>query len=152
MAEKKYVIFKLNNEEYGVDIMKVKEVSEVKERVKVPNTPDFVDGIINIRGDVTPIINLKKRFNLAEDTKFCELSRIIVVNMDGKMVGFLVDDASHVISIEDTDIEPAPEVISGEDKVYIEGIGKVDSRMIIILNLEEVLDENEKNSISSIEG
>ncbi|WP_099191446.1 chemotaxis protein CheW [Tepidibacter mesophilus] len=151
MAEKKYVIFKLNDEEYGVDIMKVKEVSEVKEIVKVPNTPDFVDGIINIRGDVTPIINLKKRFGLSEEIESCEVSRIIVANINGKMLGFLVDDASQVISMEDTDIEPAPEIVAGFDRVYIEGIGKVDSRMIIILNLEEILDENEKNSMSTIE-
>ncbi len=151
MSEKKYVIFKLNNEEYGVDIMKVKEVSEVKEIVKVPNTPDFVDGIINIRGDVTPIINLKKRFNLSQDVESCEVSRIIVANIDGKMFGFLVDDASHVISMDDTDIELAPEIIAGSDRVHIEGIGKIDSRMIIILNLEEVLNESEKNSINSIE-
>ncbi|MCT4508369.1 MAG: chemotaxis protein CheW [Tepidibacter sp.] len=151
MAEKKYVIFKLNDEEYGVDIMKVKEVSEVKEITKVPNTPDFVDGIINIRGDVTPIINLKKRFHLAEGIEFGEISRIIVANIEGRMIGFLVDDASQVISIEDTNIEPAPEIIAGSDKEYIEGIGKVDSRMIIILNFEDVLDEDEKNSINSIE-
>lgn len=131
--------------------MKVKEVSEVKEIVKVPNTPNFVDGIINIRGDVTPIINLKKRFHLREDIESYEVSRIIVANIAGKMIGFLVDDASHVISMEDTDIEPAPEIIAGSEKEYIEGIGKIGSRMIIILNLEEVLDENEKNSINSIE-
>ncbi|OPJ56527.1 chemotaxis protein CheW [Alkalithermobacter paradoxus] len=148
MAEKKYVIFKLNKEEYGVDIMTVKEVSEFKEAVKVPNTPNFVEGIINIRGDITPIINLKKRFDI-EDNK-SEMSRIIVVSIKDKLIGFLVDDASQVVSIDENSIDPPPEIISGIDKKYIEGIGKLQDKMVIILNLEKVLTEDEKEIIGNM--
>ncbi|KXZ40191.1 purine-binding chemotaxis protein CheW [Alkalithermobacter thermoalcaliphilus JW-YL-7 = DSM 7308] len=148
MAEKKYVIFKLNKEEYGVDIMTVKEVSEFKEATKVPNTPSFVEGIINIRGDVTPIINLKKRFNLKENEN--EASRIIVVNIKDKLVGFLVDDASQVVSIDENSIDPPPEIVSGVDKKYIQGIGKLGDKMIIILDLEKVLSEEEKEVLMSV--
>lgn len=150
MAENKYVIFKLNKEEYGVDIMTVKEVSEVKESIKVPNTPYFVDGIINIRGDITPIINLKKRFNILEDEKVKEGARIIVVNIQNKLVGFLVDDASQVLAIDEKNIDPAPEIIAGVDKMYMQGIGKLEDRMIIILDLEKVLNEDEKGLINAM--
>lgn len=150
MAENKYVIFKLNKEEYGVDIMTVKEVSEVKETIKVPNTPYFVDGIINIRGDITPIINLKKRFNILEDEKVKEGARIIVVNIQNKLVGFLVDDASQVLAIDEKNIDPAPEIIAGVDKMYMQGIGKLEDRMIIILDLEKVLNEDEKGLINAM--
>lgn len=150
MAERKYVIFKLNKEEYGVDIMTVKEVSEVKEAIKVPNTPYFVDGIINIRGDITPIINLKKRFNIEDDEKVKDGSRIIVVSLKNKLVGFLVDDASQVLAIDEKNIDPAPELVAGADKMYVEGIGKISDRMVIILDLEKVLNEEEKGIIGSM--
>ncbi len=149
MSERKYVIFKLNKEEYGVDIMRVKEVSEVKETTKVPNTPDFVDGVINIRGDITPIINLKKRFNL-EQGALEEGARIIVVNIKNKLVGFLVDDASQVLSMDEENIDPPPELVAGVDKMYIQGIGKLEDRMIILLDLEKVLNEEEQALINEI--
>ncbi|SHJ54315.1 chemotaxis protein CheW [Tepidibacter formicigenes] len=151
MAEKKYVIFKLNKEEYGVDIMTVKEVSEVRETIKVPNTPQFVDGIINIRGDITPIINLKKRFNIEENNESIEGARIIVVSIKDKMVGFIVDDTSQVLSIDEKNIDPAPELIAGVDKTYIQGIGKLEDRIVIILDLEKILSENEKDLINGMD-
>lgn len=149
MAEKKYVIFKLGEEEYGIDIMKVKEVTEYKETVKVPNTPDFVEGIINLRGDVTPIISLKRRFKLNHDTTL-ESTRVIVVNLEDRLVGFIVDDASQVLSLDDNQIDSAPEIVSGIGKKYIEGIGKVDDRMIIMLDLLQVLDEDEKKELIEV--
>ena len=149
MAEKKYVIFKLGEEEYGIDIMKVKEVTEYKETVKVPNTPDFVEGIINLRGDVTPIISLKRRFGLNHDTAL-ETTRVIVVNLEDRLIGFIVDDASQVLSLDDNQIDSAPEIVTGIGKKYIEGIGKVENRMIIMLDLLQVLDEDEKKELMDV--
>ena len=151
MAENKYVIFKINSEEYGVDIMKVKEVSEFKKSVSVPNAPAFVDGIINLRGDITPIISLKKRFGMNDDKQVDDSSRIIVVNIQDKLVGFVVDEASQVISIEDSNIDPPPAVVVGMDKKYIHGIGKLSERMIILLDLEKVLSEQEKSIIGEMD-
>ncbi|WXR62105.1 chemotaxis protein CheW [Peptostreptococcaceae bacterium AGR-M142] len=150
MAEEKYVIFRLDEEEYGVNIMKVREVSEVKKRVNVPNTPDFIDGIINLRGEVTPIVSLKKRFNLTAD-KFDESARIIISNVEDKVIGFLVDEASQVISIDSEDIEETPEVIMGIDRQYIQGIGKTKDKMIIILDLDKVLTREEVEQIGELE-
>ncbi|MBB6215644.1 purine-binding chemotaxis protein CheW [Anaerosolibacter carboniphilus] len=150
MSERQYVIFKLGNEEYGVDIMNVKEISEYKQSVKVPNTPKFVDGIINLRGDITPIINLKKRFNL-DGVSVDSDTRIIVINIKSRQVGFVVDEASQVIRLSEEDIEPAPELVAGIDKKYITGVGKLKDRIVLLLNLEEVLSEDEKEKIQNIQ-
>lgn len=150
MAERKYVIFKIKDEEYGVDIMKVKEVSEFKKSTSIPNSPSFVDGIINLRGDITPIISLKKKFNIPVEKGYDDSSRIIVVNMNDKLVGFAVDEASQVISIDDSNIDPPPEIVAGLDRKYINGIGKLQDRIVIILDLERVLSENEQTEISEI--
>lgn len=146
MAERKYVVFKLGEEEYAVDIMKVKEVTEYKETVKLPQTPVFVQGIINLRGDITPIINLKKRFDLSE-SEMQASNRVIVMNLKDKLIGFMVDEASQVITMDDSEIESAPNFTSNIDKNFIEGIGKLGDRMIIMLDLLKVLDENEKKEL-----
>ncbi|SHJ52259.1 purine-binding chemotaxis protein CheW [Geosporobacter subterraneus DSM 17957] len=149
MAEKQYVIFRLGKEEYGVEIVNVKEICEYKESVKVPNTPKFVDGIINLRGDITPIINLKKRFHLAEGDINSD-TRIIVINIQNRQVGFIVDEASQVLRISEEDIEPAPDLVAGVDRKYIIGVGKLADRIILLLDLEYILSEDEKEKIQSI--
>lgn len=149
MAEKQYVIFRLGKEEYGVEIVNVKEICEYKESVKVPNTPGFVDGIINLRGDITPIINLKKRFHLAEGDINSD-TRIIVININNRQVGFIVDEASQVIRISEEDIEPAPDLVAGVEKKYIIGVGKLADRIILLLDLEYILTEDEKEKIHNI--
>lgn len=147
--EKQYVIFKLGKEEYGVDIMNVKEICEFKESVKVPNTPKFIDGIINLRGDITPIVNLKKRFDL-ENTEINSNTRIIVININNKQVGFVVDEASQVLRIGEENIEPTPDVVAGVDKKYIIGVGKLDEKIVLLLDLEYILTDEEKVEIEEL--
>ena len=149
MAEKQYVIFKLNQEEYGIEISNVKEITNYKEGIKVPNAPNFVDGVINLRGDVVPIINLKKRFNL-DITEIEKNSRVIITNINGKLVGFVVDDASQVLTINDDDVESPPELILNGNRQFVTGIGKVDDEIIIIINFREVLSEEEKQKIQEM--
>lgn len=149
MAENKYVIFKLNEEHYGIDIMKVREVTDAKQSTKVPNTPSFVEGIINLRGDITPIINLKRKFMLPVNV--VNDARVIVLSVNEKLVGFQVDDASQVLTIEDSDIDDPPDIITGEQRKYIQGIGKVDDRIVIILDLEKVLTDREKEELANME-
>ncbi len=146
MSERQYVIFKLDKEEYGVDIMHVKEISEYKESMKVPNVPKFIDGIVNYRGVVTPVINLRKKFNL-DLIDINSNTRIIIIYLAGKQVGFLVDDASQVLTIDQKDVDPAPELITGIEQKFISGIAKVADRMIILLDLENVLSDEEKKNI-----
>lgn len=150
MSEKQYVIFKLGTEEYGVDIMKVKEISEFKESTKVPNAPYFVDGIINLRGEIIPIINLKKRFKVSLGDINSD-TRIIVININDRNVGFVVDEASQVLRIKDDEIDAAPEIIAGVERQYITGVGKVGEKIIILLDLEKILTDEEKEKLGDME-
>ncbi|MDD4833971.1 MAG: chemotaxis protein CheW [Lutispora sp.] len=149
MAETQFVVFKLGKEEYGVDIMQVKEIVSYKEPVKVPNTPNFIEGIINLRSEIKPIVNLKKRFNIHGES-INEETRIIVMNIDSKQVGFIVDDASEVITISDDNIEAAPDIIAGVDRRYITGIGKVNDRILILLDLDKLFSVKEIESLEAI--
>ncbi len=104
MAENQYVVFNLEKEEFGIDIMNVKEIIPYQESIQVPNTPNFIEGIINYRGNVIPIINLKRRFKLGaqEVTKY---TRIIVITLEHKEVGFVVDEASQTLRLDDNQID-----------------------------------------------
>ncbi len=149
MAENQFVIFRLGDEKYAVDILNVGGISEFREVTKVPNAPVFIDGIINLRGDIIPIVNLKKRFNIAEKKADSD-TRIIINNIKGKDIGFVVDEASQVIKIDDADIEEAPDIIKGADRQYISGVGKVNDQIVILLNLEKILSEEEQKAVNEI--
>lgn len=149
MAELQFVVFKLGNEEYGVNIMQVKEIVPYKEPVKVPNTPNFIEGIINLRSQIIPIVNLRKRFNITGES-VNEETRIIVMNIDSKQVGFIVDDASEVRTINEEDIENPPEIIAGIERKYITGIGKIGERILILLDLDKLFSEKEKESLEAV--
>lgn len=146
MAEQQLVVFKLDKEEYGVNIMQVQEISPYQKPTKVPNSPDFVDGIVNLRGDVIPVVSLKKKFRIA-DTEVTELTRLIVINNGSRRTGFIVDDASEVITISDKDVEEAPPMVVGADRKYIQGVGKIDKRILIILDLHKLLTEEEESQL-----
>lgn len=149
MTDRQYVIFKLGNEEYGIAITDVREITEYKETTKLPNTPDFIDGVINLRGKIVPVINLKKRFNIKE-TSISENNRIIIVNIGDKQTGFIVDEASQVLTLDENDIEEPPELISGIHRKYIVGVGKVNNEIVILLDFVEILSEDEKLRINEI--
>ncbi len=150
MAEMQYVVFRLSKEKYCIDISFVAGITEFKEITAVPEAPYFIDGIINLRGDIIPIVNLKKRFNIEQTEKTAD-TRIIVVKVAGKDVGFIVDEASQVIRISTEDIEEAPEIIKGKDREYISGVAKIAGEIAIVLDLERVLNEEEKNVVLAIE-
>jgi purine-binding chemotaxis protein CheW len=151
MAENQYVVFKLGKEEFGIDIMNVKEIIPYQESIHVPNTPNFIEGIINYRGNVIPIVNLKERFKLGigETTKD---TRIIVINLDEKEIGFIVDEASQTLRLEEEQIDPTPDIISGVDRRYIIGVGKIDEdRLLILIDLEKILTDEEIDEIEMLE-
>lgn len=149
MAESQLVVFKLDKEEYGVEIMQVQEISPYQKPTKVPNAPSFVDGIINLRGEVIPIVSLKRRFNIPE-SEITEMTRMIVVNNGNRRTGFVVDDASEVLTIPEEDIEEAPPMIVGADRRYIKGVGKIDSRILIVLDLHKLFTEEEEGQLEVI--
>jgi purine-binding chemotaxis protein CheW len=143
------VSFKVGNEEFGVNILQVQEINRLVQITKVPNSPDFVEGVINLRGKVIPVINLRKRFGL-ETQGYDKNTRIIVVELEDKVIGFLVDSVKEVLRISRNLIEPPPSVISGIDSEYITGIAKLDDRLLILLDLEKVLTKDEREFIKEV--
>jgi len=137
------VSFSLGNEEFAVDILKVQEINRMIEITKVPKSPDFVEGVINLRGKVIPIVDLRKRFGLnpKENDK---QTRIIVVDINGKVIGLVVDSVSEVLRLPSETIEPPPPMVAGVDAQYISGVGKLDNRLLILLDLNKILSTEEK--------
>lgn len=150
MSEKQFVIFKLGEQKYCVDIMYVGGITEYKGATKVPEAPYFVEGVINLRGNIIPIINLKRRFSIPE-TRLAEDCRVVLYNLEGTDVGFLVDEANQVIKIDSEDIDPTPDILKGEDKEYIDGVGKVGQEIVIVLDLAKILTEGERQQVTHIQ-
>ncbi|AGB19177.1 chemotaxis protein CheW [Thermoanaerobacterium thermosaccharolyticum] len=143
------VIFKLNDEEFCVDIMDVLEIIRMQTITKVPDVPSFVEGIINLRGTVIPIIDLKKRLKL-KLTNYDDDTRIIIIKINEKSIGFIVDSVTEVLHVENDSIKEAPDIIAGIGKEYIESVVSYDDRLIINLDLEKILTENEKKEIEEM--
>lgn len=140
------VVFKLGNEEYGVQITQVKEINRLTTATKVPKSPSFVEGIINLRGQIIPIIDLKKRFDL-ELTEYTGEARIIVIQVGAQTFGIKVDAVSEVLRINTDTIENAPEIVSGIDAQYITGVAKEGERLLILLDLDKLLTEHERKEL-----
>lgn len=138
--------FFLGEEEYGVDIQRIQEINRMVEVTSVPRTPDFVLGVMNLRGKVIPVINLRKRFGLPDKEKDKD-TRIIVVELQGKTIGILVDAVSEVLRIPSSTIEPPPNVVTGVDADYIQGVGKLQDRLLILLDLNKILTKDELNRL-----
>ena len=130
--------FTLGKEEFAVDILRIQEINRMVEITTVPKTPGFVEGVINLRGKVIPVIDLRKRFNLGV-SEYTKDTRIVVVDVDGKVVGIVVDAVSEVLRLPASTIDPPPPIVAGIDSEYIEGVGKLENRLLILLDLEKVL-------------
>lgn len=139
-----YVIFKLDDESYGVPIEYVETIEKLTEITRVPNVPPYISGVMNLRGEVIPVVDLRERF-LLEKTKFTDDSRIIVLSVDEMNVGVLTDSCSEVISLDGGQIDKKYDLKSAFEDDYIEGIGKSDERMIIILNIPKLLENDTIN-------
>lgn len=141
------VTFSLGNEEYGVHIEDVEGVIRIPEITHLPQTESFLKGIINLRGDIIPVIDMRERFNM-ESIEYTQTTRVINIKIKDKLVGLIVDTVSQVIVLNKEDIEDAPDIIHGISKEYIEGIGKYNDSMIIILKIEKVLTAEEIKKIN----
>lgn len=144
------VIFQLGGEEFGVEIMQVQEIIRMPDITRIPQSPEFVEGVINLRGKIIVVINLDTRFGL-DLKELDENSRIIIVEVGETVVGMIVDSVSEVLRLPTTNVEPAPEIIKAKIHAdYLKGVGKLDDRLLILLDLEKVLSEEEMTDISSI--
>ncbi|WP_117169688.1 chemotaxis protein CheW [Paraliobacillus sediminis] len=147
----KTIVFELNKEEYALPVKQVGSIERVMHITRIPSTLHFVKGVINLRGVVTPIIDLRARFDLA-DIGYTESTRIIIVNLEELAVGLIVDAAYDVIDIPTDAIEPAPEVIGSVQVDYIEGVAKLAERLLILLNMDKVLSKDGMKELYEIEG
>lgn len=143
------VTFRLGNEEFSLDILKVQEIIRHMELTRVPRTPDFVEGVINLRGRVIPVLDLRKRFGLPADEKTNE-TRIIVVDVDNRTVGFKVDAVSEVLRLPADTVEPPPAIITGAESDYIKGVGKLDGRLLILLDVSRILSRTETDALGNV--
>ena len=141
--ELQLVVFSLAKEEYALPITKVQEINRLVAITRLPQTPDFMEGIINLRGRIIPVIDLRKRFALAI-ADYTDDSRIIVVEIGGQTVGIIVDAVTEVVRLQSDRIEPPPTSFA-IDSQYIQGVGKLDDRLLILLDLDRTLSTNEEN-------
>ena len=141
---KKFVTFKLGAEEFGADVMQIREISRLVDITRVPIAPSFVDGVINLRGRITPIVNLRKRFGFEPKEPGPE-TRIVIAELEGYPIGIIVDEVTDVLGIPAKNIDPTPGLVTTEvSKEYLKGIGKVGKdRLIIMLDLKKVLSAEE---------
>lgn len=135
---RQYLAFHLGDEEYALDIIRISEIIKVREFTDIPRAPEFVLGIISLRGVVVPVFDLRRRLDLGT-SEMLATSRIVVCQLDDVTVGLLVDSINQVVNLGDDDVEPPPGVLAGLDREMVSGIGRYQGRMIILLNLHSAL-------------
>jgi purine-binding chemotaxis protein CheW len=143
------VSFKIGNEEFGVDILNVHEINKMVPITKVPNAPVFVEGVINLRGRVIPIIDLRTRLKL-EKKEHDKDTRIIVVEINKRTVGFIVDAVREVLRIPMNITEAPPEIVTGIDSEFIKAVGKLEDRLLILIDLEKVLSVSDQKQLTAV--
>ena len=131
------VSFNVGNEEFGVDILKVQEINRIMEITEVPNSPHYIEGVVNLRGRVIPVINLRAKLGMPS-IEYDNNTRIIVVELNGNIVGFIVDKVSEVLRIPKSITEVPPEMALGINTDYITSVAKLDARLLILIDLEKV--------------
>lgn len=138
------VTFRLGTGEYAIDIMQAKEIIKMEKITLIPNAPDFVEGVINLRGNIIPIIDLKKRFSL-EEASGDKNTGIIIVKIDDIDMGIIIDSISKVVSIATADIQAPPSMLSGIGQKYIKGVGKLEDKLLVVLDLEKLFSNDTDN-------
>lgn len=144
-----FVVFLLDDEEFGVSIMSVKEIIRMTNITRLPKTPTFIEGVINLRGEVIPVVNLRKRFDVPADA-VTDSTRIVIVEIEGEQVGLIVDSVSEVLRLSLDQIEPPPQSVVGLKTEFIEGVGKVGDRLLVILKIDKLLTTDELVSLSEL--
>ncbi|PWB70705.1 chemotaxis protein CheW [candidate division GN15 bacterium] len=131
------VSFNLGSEEFGIDILKVQEINRMVEITRVPQAPHYVEGVINLRGKVIPVIDLRTKFGLSSKERD-KNSRIVVCDVKGDIIGMVVDAVSEVLRIPGSTVEPPPAIVTGADRHYISGVVKLEGRLLLFLDISRI--------------
>ena len=142
--------FSLGSEEYGIDILKVQEIRGYEAVTTIANAPEFIKGVINLRGIIVPIVDMRIKFNFG-DVTYNETTVVIILNISNRVVGMVVDGVSDVITLKSNQVKPAPEFGAGLDTHYLQGLGTVDERMIILVDIEKLMNSKDMELIDSAE-
>lgn len=148
--ELQLVAFILQGEEFAVDIQKVREVLKVTQITPLPQSLDFIEGVINLRGEVIPVVDLRKRFRI-RDAEKTDHARIIIVEIEESLVGLIVDSVTEVLHLTSAAVEPPPRRLVGTRTDFISGVGKLGERLIIILDLDKILSSEEHLELGYIQ-
>ena len=149
IVEEQVVVFSLAGELYGLDISRVQGIIKMPEVTRVPRAAEFVEGVINLRGEIVPIIDLRKRFGLGQQEDSVD-TRIINVEMGDHLVGLIVDAVEEVLNIPSDVIEPPPDLVTTVDSAYLRGIAKLEDRLVILLDLDRVLSTAEQQALGRL--
>jgi purine-binding chemotaxis protein CheW len=144
-----FLAFTLGKEEYGIDILKVQEIRGYEAVTRIANAPEFVKGVVNLRGIIVPIVDMRLKFNLGEPT-YDQFTVVIILNISGRVVGMVVDSVSDVITLSAEQIKPAPEMGTAFNTDYLIGLGTMDERMLILIDIDKLMSSSEMGLIDKI--
>lgn len=148
-SSNEYLTFTLGNEEYGIDILKVQEIRGYDAVTAIANTPAFIKGVINLRGIIVPIVDMRIKFNLGQVT-YDHLTVVIILNIAKRVVGMVVDGVSDVIALTPEQIKPAPQFSATMDTRYLKGLGAVEERMLILVDIEELMTSSDMELMEQV--
>jgi len=144
-----FLAFTLGQEEYGIDILKVQEIRGYESVTRIANAPEFIKGVINLRGIIVPIVDMRIKFNLGAP-RYDEFTVVIILNIGNRVVGMVVDSVSDVTTLSPEQIKPAPEMGSALDTEYLIGLGTIDERMLILVDIDKLMSSTEMGLIDKV--
>jgi purine-binding chemotaxis protein CheW len=149
IAGREYLAFTLGKEEYGLDILKVQEIRGYEAVTRVANAPEFVKGVVNLRGIIVPIVDMRIKFKLGEPT-YDQFTVVIILNIAGRVVGMVVDSVSDVITLTPDQVKPAPDMGSALNTDYLVGLGTLDERMLILIDIDRLMSSSDMGLIEQV--
>lgn len=148
-ASHEFLAFKLGAEEYGIDILKVQEIRGYEAVTRIANAPDFIKGVVNLRGIIVPIVDMRIRFRLGEPS-YDQFTVVIILNIAGRVVGMVVDSVSDVTTLSPAQIRPAPEMGTAFNTDYLIGLGTLDERMLILIDIDRLMSSDDMGLIDRL--
>lgn len=148
-AGREFLAFTLGSEEYGIDILKVQEIRGYEAVTRIANAPEFIKGVINLRGIIIPVVDMRIKFNLGTPT-YDQFTVVIILNIGGRIMGMVVDSVSDVTTLTNEQIKPAPEMGTAFNSDYLMGLGTIDERMLILIDIDKLMSSSEMGLVEGL--